>query len=54
MLIKHPCKLKRNWPGKKANEAKEETQAKVREPPERNSRSISMKMTNNIVNMRKV
>jgi hypothetical protein len=32
----------------------EETQAEVREPPEKSSIRRSMKMTNNIVNMRKV
>ena len=46
--------MKRNCPGKKANEAKEETQTEVREPLERSSRSRSMNMKNNIVNMRKV
>jgi hypothetical protein len=46
--------MKSNWLGSKANEVEEEIQAEVRELIEIISRSRSMKLTNNIVTMRKV
>jgi hypothetical protein len=46
--------MRKIWPRGKANEAKEEIQAEAGEPTERISRSQSLKLTNNIVTMRRV